>query len=106
MSGGWRIVRTVGFGIYKIRPLHAVNAQVTAGLVIFSAAVMGGPVSTTHVVSSSIMGIGASERPRAVRWNKAGDIVSTWIITIPGAAVIAAFTYVLLDQGLVLATGG
>ncbi len=103
MSGGWRIVRTVGFGIYKIRPLHAVNTQLTAGVVIFSAAMLGGPVSTTHVVSSSIMGIGASERPRAVRWAKAGDIVSTWIFTIPGAAIIAAITYLLLGQLLILA---
>ncbi|MDX8406689.1 MAG: inorganic phosphate transporter [Mariprofundus sp.] len=102
MSGGWRIVRTVGFGIYKIRPLHAVNAQVTAGLVIFSAAMLGGPVSTTHVVSSSIMGIGASERPRAVRWNKARDIISTWIITIPGSAIIAAAVYLLLGQLLTI----
>ncbi|MFQ5344738.1 MAG: anion permease [Mariprofundus sp.] len=100
MSGGWRIVRTVGFGIYKIRPLHAVNTQITAGMVIFSAALLGGPVSTTHVVSSSIMGIGASERPRAVRWIKARDIVSTWIITIPGAALIAAISYLLLGQWL------
>ncbi|EAU54733.1 inorganic phosphate transporter [Mariprofundus ferrooxydans] len=106
MSGGWRIVRTVGFGIYKIRPLHAVNAQITAGVVIFSAALLGGPVSTTHVVSSSIMGIGASERPRSVRWRKAGDIVSTWIITIPGAALIAAAGYLLLNYGLNINTGG
>jgi len=102
MSGGWRIVRTVGFGIYKIRPLHAVNAQITAGVIIFSAAILGGPVSTTHVVSSSIMGIGASERPRAVRWAKAGDIVSTWVITIPGAAGIAALIYLLLGQLILL----
>lgn len=88
MSGGWRIVRTVGFGIYKVRPLHALNAQVTAAGVIFSAALVGGPVSTTHVVSSSIMGIGASERPKAVRWAKAKEIVSTWLITIPGAAAV------------------
>jgi len=101
MSGGWRIVRTVGFGIYKIRPLHAVNAQITAGAVIFSAALLGGPVSTTHVVSSSIMGIGASERPRAVRWAKAGDIISTWIFTIPGSACIAAMTYLVIGQWFV-----
>lgn len=88
LSGGWRIVRTVGFGIYKVRPLHALNAQLTAAGVIFGAALVGGPVSTTHVVSSSIMGIGASERPKAVRWAKAKDIVSTWLITIPGAGAV------------------
>ncbi len=93
LSGGWRIVRTVGFGIYKVRPLHALNAQVTAAGVIFGAALVGGPVSTTHVVSSSIMGIGASERPKAVRWAKAKDIVSTWLITIPGAGAVGILAW-------------
>jgi PiT family inorganic phosphate transporter len=96
MSGGWRIVRTVGFGIYKVRPLHAFNAQMTSAAVIFGASVIGAPVSTTHVVSSSIMGIGASERPRAVRWAKAKDIVSTWVITIPGSATVAIAFYFLI----------
>ncbi len=96
MSGGWRIVRTVGFGIYKVRPLHALGAQLTSASVIFSASLIGAPVSTTHVVSSSIMGIGASERPKAVRWAKAKEIVSTWVITIPGAATVAIAAYLLL----------
>jgi PiT family inorganic phosphate transporter len=90
LSGGWRIVRTVGFGIYKVRPLHALDAQLTSAAVIFGASVLGAPVSTTHVVSSSIMGIGSSERPKAVRWAKAQEIVSTWIVTIPGAGLVAA----------------
>jgi len=96
MSGGWRIVRTVGFGIYKVRPLHALDAQLTSATVIFSASMIGAPVSTTHVVSSSIMGIGASERPKAVRWAKAKEIISTWVITIPGAGAvaIAAFYFI------------
>ena len=96
LMGGWRIVRTVGFGIYKVRPLHAVDAQLTSALVIFGASAIGAPVSTTHVVSSSIMGIGASERPKAVRWGKAQEIISTWLITIPGAALAAAFVYWLV----------
>jgi PiT family inorganic phosphate transporter len=96
MSGGWRIVRTVGFGIYKVRPLHAFDAQLTSASVIFAASVIGAPVSTTHVVSSSIMGIGASERPKAVRWGKAREIVKTWIITIPGAATVAIISYYLM----------
>jgi PiT family inorganic phosphate transporter len=93
MSGGWRIVRTVGFGIYKVRPLHAFDAQLTSSSVIFAASMIGAPVSTTHVVSSSIMGIGASERPKAVRWGKAREILKTWIITIPGAATVAIISY-------------
>ena len=96
MMGGWRIVRTVGFGIYKVRPLHAVDAQLTSALVIFGASAIGAPVSTTHVVSSSIMGIGSSERPKAVRWGKAQEIISTWLITIPGAALAAAAVYWLV----------
>lgn len=95
LSGGWRIVRTVGFGIYKVRPLHALDAQVTAASVIFAASAMGAPVSTTHVVSSSIMGIGASERPRAVRWSKAREIVGTWVVTIPGAAVVSGGAFLV-----------
>jgi PiT family inorganic phosphate transporter len=97
MSGGWRIVRTVGFGIYKVRPLHAFDAQLTSASVIFAASMLGAPVSTTHVVSSSIMGIGASERPRAVRWAKAGEIVKTWMVTIPGAAGVAIVSYYLVQ---------
>jgi len=97
LSGGWRIVRTVGFGIYKVRPLHALNAQVTAAAVIFGAALVGGPVSTTHVVSSSIMGIGASERPKSVRWAKAKDIISTWLITIPGAGAVGILAWFVVQ---------
>jgi len=95
LSGGWRIVRTVGFGIYKVRPLHALDAQLTSATVILTASTLGAPVSTTHVVSSSIMGIGSSERPKAVRWAKAFEIVSTWLITIPGAAVVAIIAYLI-----------
>ncbi len=95
LSGGWRIVRTVGFGIYKVRPLHALDAQLTSATVIMSASYLGAPVSTTHVVSSAIMGIGSSERPKAVRWSKAIEIVSTWLITIPGAATVGILGYLL-----------
>jgi len=93
LSGGWRIVRTLGFAIYKVRPLHALDSQLTSAGIILAASFAGAPVSTTHVVASSIMGIGASERPKAVRWAKAREIVTTWVITIPGAAAasIAAF---------------
>lgn len=95
--GGWKIVRTLAFAIYKIRPLHALNSQLTSAGVVFLASLVGAPVSTTHVVSSSIMGIGASERPRAVRWTKAREIALTWLITIPGAAVLAMLCYGLVS---------
>ncbi|NEV64098.1 inorganic phosphate transporter [Thiorhodococcus minor] len=100
LSGGWRIVRTGGFGIFKVRPIHAVDGQLTSAAVVFGASMVGAPVSTTHVVSSSLMGIGASERPKAVRWAKAKEIVSTWIITIPGAGAVSVLTYLLVDAAL------
>ena len=97
-SGGWRIIRTVGFGIYRLRPLHAFESQLASAAVISAAAVVGGPVSTTHVVSSSIMGIGAAERARAVRWGKAAEILFTWFVTLPVAAILASMTYLLLAR--------
>jgi len=97
LSGGWRIVRTLGFAIYKVRPVHALDSQLTSAAVIFAASAIGAPVSTTHIVATSIMGIGASERPKAVRWAKAREIATTWIITIPGAAAVSVACYLLLN---------
>lgn len=97
-SGGWRIIRTVGFGIYRLRPLHAFDSQLTSAAVISAAAAFGGPVSTTHVVSSSIMGIGAADRPRAVRWSKAMEILFTWFVTLPASALLAAIVHTLLTR--------
>ena len=96
LSGGWRIVRTLGFSIYRLRPLHALDSQLTAAGVILAASFVGAPVSTTHVVTASILGIGASEHPRAVRWQRARAIATAWIVTIPGAAVISVAVYSLL----------
>jgi PiT family inorganic phosphate transporter len=96
MSGGWRIVRTLGFAIYRVRPVHALDSQLTSAAVILAASALGAPVSTTHVVATSIMGIGASERPRAVRWVKTREIATTWVITIPGAAGMSALLVALM----------
>ena len=88
---GWRIVRTVGFGIYRLRPVHGLASQMTAAAVISGTAMFGGPVSTTHVVSSSIMGVGCRRSgPRRSRWGKAGEILFTWLVTLPSAALAAA----------------
>jgi PiT family inorganic phosphate transporter len=103
LSGGWRIVRTLGFAIYRVRPVHALSSQLTSAAVILGASALGAPVSTTHVVTSSIMGIGASERPRAVRWAKAREIGSTWVTTIPGAALMSALLSALLRGFLSIA---
>ena len=97
LSGGWRIVRTLGFAIYRVRPVHALSSQLTSALIIMSASIFGAPVSTTHVVATSIMGIGAAERPKSVRWKKAKDIGITWVITIPGSALVAIITFALIN---------
>lgn len=96
LMGGWRIVRTLGFAIYKIRPIHALNSQLAACSVILGASWLGAPASTSHVVASTIMGIGASDHPKAVRWGKAKEIMLTWLITLPGAAGIAGLVFMVL----------
>ena len=92
-SGGWRIIKTMGGKIYRLRSIHAFCAQTASASVILGAALLGGPVSTTHVVSSSIMGVGAGERISAVRWGVAKNIVVAWFITIPASAVMAGLSF-------------
>lgn len=89
-SGGWRIIKTLGSKIYRLRSVHAFCAQTASATVILGAALLGGPVSTTHVVSSSIMGVGAGHRISAVRWGVAKNIILAWFITIPASAAVAA----------------
>lgn len=95
-SGGWRIIKTLGSKIYRLRSVHAFCAQTASASVILGAALIGGPVSTTHVVSSSIMGVGAGQRISAVRWGVARNIVVAWFITIPASAVIAGLSFFLV----------
>jgi PiT family inorganic phosphate transporter len=94
--GGWRLIRTLGSRFYKIRPVHSFATQLTSGLVILSASAVGLPVSTSQVVSSAIIGIGASERFGKVRWGVAADILTAWLITIPAAGLLSAGVYWLL----------
>ncbi|MBN1483163.1 MAG: inorganic phosphate transporter [Chloroflexia bacterium] len=96
LSGGMRIARTLGTRIYRIRPLHGFSAQVTATSTILVAALLGGPVSTTQVVSSAITGAGAAERLSKVRWGVFGEILLTWLLTIPAAALVSAACWFLL----------
>jgi PiT family inorganic phosphate transporter len=92
-TGGWRLIKTLGFGFYKIWPIHAFTSQLASASVILGAALVGGPVSTTQVVSSVIVGAGASENLRKVRWHVAGNIVVAWVLTIPASGLVAAGTY-------------
>jgi PiT family inorganic phosphate transporter len=96
--GGMRLIRTVGGKFYKIRPVDGFASQLTSAIVIMSASLLGGPVSTTQVVSSSIMGVGASGRVNKVRWKVAGDIGTAWLLTIPSSALVAAGLYWLLSR--------
>ncbi len=87
-SGGWRIMRTMGTRLAELRPIHGFVAETTAGLVIELASRLGYPLSTTQVISASILGVGASRRLRAVRWNIAGSILTAWVVTIPTCAAL------------------
>lgn len=95
--GGWRLIKTLGGKIYKIRPVDAFTSQAASASVILGAAILGGPVSTTQVVSSSIMGAGAADRLNKVRWGVGKDMLITWILTIPATGVVAALIYGLLN---------
>jgi PiT family inorganic phosphate transporter len=95
-SGGWRIIKTVGSRIYRLRSIHAFCAQTASAIVILGASLVGGPVSTTHVVSSSIMGVGAGQRISAVRWGVAKNIIVSWFITIPASALMAGLSFFLI----------
>ncbi len=98
--GGWRLIKTLGSRFYKIRPVHGFTAQVASASVILAAALLGGPVSTTQVVSSAIMGVGSAERLSKVRWKTGGQIVIAWLTTIPFAAVLAAVLVLILRRWL------
>jgi PiT family inorganic phosphate transporter len=89
-AGGWRIIRTLGQRVYGMQPENGFAAQVAGGTVLYLATHFGYPVSTTHVVSGSVMGAGATKRLSAVRWGVAGNIVFAWVLTIPAAALVAS----------------
>jgi PiT family inorganic phosphate transporter len=95
-TGGWRLIRTIGGRFFKVRPVHGFATQTTSAMVILSAALLGGPVSTTQVVSSAVMGIGSAERLSKVRWGTGGHVALAWLTTIPVTAALAA----LLAMGL------
>jgi PiT family inorganic phosphate transporter len=94
--GGWRIIRTMGGKIFRIEPINGFAADFTSSAVIYGASLLGIPVSTTHVVSSSIMGVGAAKRLKGVRWVIARQIIIAWFVTIPSAAVMSTLCYRLL----------
>jgi PiT family inorganic phosphate transporter len=91
--GGWRIIRTLGQRIYKMAPEHGFAAQISAGSTLYLGTHFGFPISTTHVVTGSVMGAGATRRLSAVRWGVAGNILFAWLLTLPAAGLVAAGLY-------------
>lgn len=96
--GGWKIIRTVGGKIFKMHPIHGFAADLNSSLVIFSATMLHLPVSTTHVVSGSIMGVGSAERVKAVHWDVARQMVTAWVMTIPCTALMGAISYLIVHN--------
>ena len=103
LSGGWRIIKTMGTKITKLQPIGGFAAETGAALAIYTATALGVGISTTHTITGAIVGVGSSKRLSAVRWGVAGQIVWAWVLTIPASAAIGAITYELLQA--LLATG-
>jgi len=97
LFGGWSLIRTLGGRFYRVRPVHGFGAQTASSAVILGAALLGGPVSTTHVVSSAIVGAGTADRISKVRWGVFNNIVLSWFLTIPAAAAMGALLYLLIE---------
>jgi PiT family inorganic phosphate transporter len=95
-SGGWRIIRTLGRRVIHVGPAEGFAAETTASTVLFATSQLGWPISTTHTITSAIMGVGATKRLSAVRWGVAGNIVVAWVLTFPAAAAIAAIVHLLV----------
>ncbi|MFH4935500.1 MULTISPECIES: inorganic phosphate transporter [Staphylococcus] len=95
--GGWKIIKTVGGNIMKIRPANGAAADLSSALTIFVASSLHFPLSTTHVVSSSILGVGSSNRIKGVKWNTAQRMIITWVITLPISAILAALIYFVIN---------
>ena len=93
MAGGWRIIRTMGSKMIKLKPVHGFAAETSAAAVILTASHFGIPVSTTHIISTSIMGVGSTRGAHALKWGIVGNIVMAWVLTIPICMVIAAILY-------------
>lgn len=97
MTGGWRIIKKLGAGLYKIRPIHGFASQATSALIIYLTAIFGFPISTTQVISSSVIGTGAAFRLKMVRWQVAQDMLMVWLITIPISGMAAGLSFLILN---------
>ncbi|HEX3049187.1 MAG TPA: inorganic phosphate transporter [Aggregatilineaceae bacterium] len=98
LMGGWKLIRTLGGKFYRLRPIHGFTSQTSASAVILAAALLGGPVSTTHVVSSAIIGVGSAERVQMIRWEVFTQIVVSWVLTIPATVGLGMLIYAVIHQ--------
>jgi PiT family inorganic phosphate transporter len=100
IMGGQRLIRTLGGRFYKIRPIHGFSSQFSAALVILGAALLGGPVSSSQVITSSILGVGSADRINQVRWRLAGSIAESWLVTIPFCALLGGISYLSITSAV------
>lgn len=98
MAGGWKIIRTMGSKIIKVKPIHGFAAEISSSSIILTASHFGIPVSTTHIISTSIMGVGSTMRASAVRWGIVGNIVTAWVVTIPACMFMSALSYIIVTK--------
>jgi PiT family inorganic phosphate transporter len=98
MGGGWKIIRTMGSKIIKVRPINGFAAEMSSASIILTASHFGIPVSTTHIISTSIMGVGSTMRASAVRWGIVGNIVTAWVVTIPACMFISGLSYMVVSR--------
>lgn len=98
LFGGFKMIKAIGTKIYKVKPVHSLNAQMASALIIFTASKIGAPISGTQVVNSAIVGVGAAERPNAIGWQYVGNMVIGWFITIPCSFIISSLAYLLLKE--------
>lgn len=102
-AGGWKIIKTIGSKVVRLQPINGFAADLTSSSILLTTAALGMPISTTHVITASIMGVGAVKRVKAVRWNVANNILAAWVFTLPASATISAISYYvvyMLDPGL------
>lgn len=102
MAGGWKIIRTMGSKVIQLKPIHGFAAETSAAGIILTASHFGIPVSTTHIISTSIMGVGSTQRASAVRWGLVGNIVTAWVVTIPACMFLSAASYFIITRTLAL----
>jgi PiT family inorganic phosphate transporter len=102
LGGGWRIIRTIGRGIYRIQPIHSLDSQITSTFSVAFSTVSGAPVSSTQVVASSVVGIGAAENARMVHWSVTNDMLISWLVTIPATMVISGIIFYIIQTMMIL----